>query len=91
LIAKGLCSLLRSPSMPTPSLQSAVVYDAAREPGAIDRAMAANGRVLMSVFWDASALAHVCIPGQITRTARNLFARMSSPFGGARRLRCAAY
>ena len=26
----------------------------------------------MSVFWDASALAHVCIPGQITRTARDL-------------------
>ena len=26
----------------------------------------------MSVFWDASALAHVCVPGQITRTAREL-------------------
>jgi predicted nucleic acid-binding protein len=26
----------------------------------------------MSVFWDASALAHVCVPGQITRTARDL-------------------
>jgi hypothetical protein len=26
----------------------------------------------MSVFWDASALAHVCVPGQITRAARDL-------------------
>ncbi len=26
----------------------------------------------MSVFWDASALAHVCVPGQITRSAREL-------------------
>jgi hypothetical protein len=26
----------------------------------------------MSVFWDANALAHVCVPGQITRTAREL-------------------
>ena len=26
----------------------------------------------MSVFWDASALAHVCVPGQITRAAREL-------------------
>jgi hypothetical protein len=26
----------------------------------------------MSAFWDASALAHVCVPGQISRTARDL-------------------
>ena len=26
----------------------------------------------MSAFWDASALAHLCVPGQITRTARDL-------------------
>jgi hypothetical protein len=26
----------------------------------------------MSAFWDASALAHVCVPGQITRPAREL-------------------
>lgn len=26
----------------------------------------------MSAFWDASALAHVCVPGQITRQAREL-------------------
>jgi hypothetical protein len=26
----------------------------------------------MSVFWDASALVHVCVPGQISRTARDL-------------------
>ena len=26
----------------------------------------------MSVFWDASALAHVYVPGQITRTAQEL-------------------
>ena len=26
----------------------------------------------MSAFWDASALAHVCVPGQISRKAREL-------------------
>jgi predicted nucleic acid-binding protein len=26
----------------------------------------------MSAFWDASALAHVCVPGQITRRAKEL-------------------
>ena len=26
----------------------------------------------MSAFWDASALAHVCVPGQITKATRDL-------------------
>lgn len=31
----------------------------------------------MSAFWDASALAHVCVPGQITKAARDLVRRDS--------------